>query len=164
MYYKGSTYLVSFWLFSLATCEKHDSLKKFVVFVLQLSHLLCEFLIKKYILYDCRKQLISPNTTKKRERKWIRMTSGNNWDTEMIKNFKRVIFHWKWLFFKHQTINIKFCVLFYRYKIDVEKEYRNQSGQGLGCTWLKRINWKKITKMFILRCAIKQEIGNGLRI
>lgn len=39
----------------------------------------------------CRKHSISPNTTKKRERKWIRMTSGNNWDTEMAKNFKRVI-------------------------------------------------------------------------
>lgn len=48
--------------------------------------LLCELITK---LYDCRKHLISPNTTKKREQKWLHMTA--NWDKYMTKNFKKVI-------------------------------------------------------------------------
>lgn len=41
------------------------------------------------IIYDYRKQLISPNRTKERERKWLHMIA--NWDREMTKNFKKVI-------------------------------------------------------------------------
>lgn len=41
------------------------------------------------IMYDCRKHIISPKTTKKREQKWLRMTA--DWDNQIIKNFKKVI-------------------------------------------------------------------------